>query len=212
MIAYDKDRDLKHTFTVPVYKSARAFCIPKDARNKLGLGDGDSVYLIVKSLSGSELFRGRKTLHSGPEIYGKDLNQLTPGATIEVEASDPITAYRTPSEQAADTLTEGARVSIRANRFERNRKAREECIKAFGSACQVCGFDFEKVYGRIGKGFIHVHHLTPVAQIGKEYVITPKNDLRPVCPNCHEMLHSRREPLSIEELHKIIADHKAKSA
>lgn len=72
----------------------------------------------------------------------------------------------------------------------------------------MCGFDFEKRYGKIGGGFIHVHHLTPVSEIGKEYVVDPdpRNDLRPVCPNCHEMLHSRRgNPLSIEELRGIIA-------
>lgn len=207
------DLDLTHTFTVSVYKSAHAFCFPKDARDALGLSHGDSVYLTIKTPEGDELFRGRKLLRSGPEIYGKDIaTALTPGATIVVEASAPITAYRTPSERATETLTEGACISVLVNRFERNRKAREECIKVFGNACVVCGFDFEKCYGKIGEGFIHVHHLTPISMIGKEYVIDPKNALRPVCPNCHEMLHSRQnEQLSIEELQKIIADNKAGS-
>ncbi|UOK56171.1 hypothetical protein MGI18_14135 [Bacillus sp. OVS6] len=28
--------------------------------------------------------------------------------------------------------------------------------------CEVCGFDFHKVYGDIGEGFIEGHHTTPI--------------------------------------------------
>ena len=47
----------------------------------------------------------------------------------------------------------------------------------------------EEKYGDLGKGFIHVHHIVPLNKIGKEYVVDYKNDLIPVCPNCHAMLH-----------------------
>tara|TARA_R110002050_G_scaffold54303_4_gene122942 strand:- start:29513 stop:29710 length:198 start_codon:yes stop_codon:yes gene_type:complete len=60
------------------------------------------------------------------------------------------------------------------------------------------------MYGEIGKGFIHVHHLTPISEIGKKYQIDPINDLRPVCPNCHSMLHRRNPPISVNELKEII--------
>ena len=61
-------------------------------------------------------------------------------------------------------------------------------------------FDFEQTYGEIGKGFIHVHHLTPVSSIGKEYRLNPQTDLVPVCPNCHNMLHRKEPPYTIAEL------------
>ena len=64
----------------------------------------------------------------------------------------------------------------------------------------VCGRDFETTYGEIGKGFIHVHHLTPIASIGKEYRLNVDTDLAPVCPNCHYMLHRKNPPFTIEEL------------
>jgi len=54
--------------------------------------------------------------------------------------------------------------------------------------------------GELGAGFIHVHHLNPLAAVGKAHKVSPRNDLRPVCPNCHEMLHRRLPPFSIEEL------------
>ncbi len=203
---------MTRTFKASVYKSSRAFCIPKAERTALGINSGDSVHLTITSQSGTELFRGRKELRSGPEIYGKDIaHALTPGATIIVEASEPITAYRSPSEKAAAVLTEGNRIAILVNRFERSGKARAACIEAFGTACQVCGFDFGKSYGPLGQGFIHVHHLTPVSLLGEEYVVDPKTDLRPVCPNCHEMLHTGKTPLSIEELKQIVENRRASS-
>jgi len=63
---------------------------------------------------------------------------------------------------------------------------------------------FENQYGSYGKGYIHVHHLVPLSKIGKDYVVNPIQDLRPVCPNCHAMLHKNTQVLQIEELKSII--------
>lgn len=97
-------------------------------------------------------------------------------------------------------LFEGAKRTIIVNAYERNPIARQVCIDYYGATCSVCKFDFEKEYGEIGRGFIHVHHLTRIADIGDTYEIDPIKDLRPVCPNCHSMLHSDKDTLSIEEL------------
>ena len=61
---------------------------------------------------------------------------------------------------------------------------------------------FEDKYGEIGTGFIHIHHIVPISEIGKEYEINYKTDLVPVCPNCHAMLHRKvnDRTLTIEEL------------
>ena len=88
--------------------------------------------------------------------------------------------------------------------YERNPKAREECLRHHGTTCHVCGFLFEDKYGSIGKGFIHVHHAVPVSEISQEYEVNPVKDLSPVCPNCHAMLHKRTPPYSIAELQKMI--------
>lgn len=89
-------------------------------------------------------------------------------------------------------LSEGKTKQILVNSFERNRKARQECIDYYGEyKCQICGFDFEKVYGEIGKNFIEVHHKIPLSEIRDNYIINPKNDLLPICPNCHAMIHKK---------------------
>lgn len=103
------------------------------------------------------------------------------------------------------TYQEGAQKSVTVNVYERNREAREKCIKHFGINCIVCGFDFEETYGDIGAGFIHVHHITPVSvKNGKKYDVDPLKDLVPVCPNCHAMIHRRKEFLSIEKLKQML--------
>jgi 5-methylcytosine-specific restriction protein A len=64
--------------------------------------------------------------------------------------------------------------------------------------------NFEKFYGVVGKGFIEVHHLIPLSDIKKEYELDPIKDLRPVCPNCHAMIHMRKPPYTPEEILSLI--------
>ncbi|MEY3218920.1 MAG: hypothetical protein RIT27_277 [Pseudomonadota bacterium] len=95
---------------------------------------------------------------------------------------------------------EGAIKKISVNIYERNNKAREKCIEHYGINCYICEISFEKQYGEIGKGFIHVHHLKQLSEIREGYQVDPIEDLRPVCPNCHAMLHRKNPPYSIDEL------------
>ncbi|MBP9616309.1 MAG: HNH endonuclease [Aliarcobacter sp.] len=55
----------------------------------------------------------------------------------------------------------------------------------------------------MGKSFIHVHHLKSLTEIKKEYKINPIEDLRPVCLNCHAMIHKKNSAYSIDELKKV---------
>lgn len=111
-------------------------------------------------------------------------------------------------ETEAKKYLEGATKSVRVNVFERNIEAREACISRWGYLCSVCDFDFEKTYGEHGRGFIHVHHLKPISEIRAEYQLNPTEDLRPVCPNCHAMLHRFPSVMSIEGLKELLAAQK----
>jgi 5-methylcytosine-specific restriction enzyme A len=59
-------------------------------------------------------------------------------------------------EKKIATLPEGALKQITVNAYERNQEARKQCIDEYGYICSVCGFDFEKFYGKIGTEYIHV--------------------------------------------------------
>ena len=77
-----------------------------------------------------------------------------------------------------------------------------------GTQCLVCEMTFEDIYGEHGKGFIEVHHLNPMANGQRKSKV---EDLRPVCSNCHRMLHKGDRLLSIEELKAIVNEQKKKN-
>jgi len=103
-----------------------------------------------------------------------------------------------------EIFIEGSIKQVTVNLYERSPAARKECLEKHGFQCKVCGMSFEETYGEIGKDFIHVHHIKPLAGIAKEYELKPIKDLVPVCPNCHAMLHTNNPPLSIEELKNML--------
>ena len=104
----------------------------------------------------------------------------------------------------AEVFREGSVCKVSVNAYERSPQARQKCIDYYGTSCFVCGFSFSKVFGELGEGFIHVHHLCPISEIAEEYEVDPVRDLRPVCPNCHAMIHRRSPPLSIGEIASLL--------
>lgn len=110
------------------------------------------------------------------------------------------------SEEVCDPegIVEGAVKQVFVNVYERSPIARKKCIEHHGCRCGVCDFNFFDYYGDVGKDFIHVHHLKPLHEVREEYEVDAIEDLRPVCPNCHAMLHKRKPAYSIEELKEFI--------
>jgi predicted HNH restriction endonuclease len=108
-------------------------------------------------------------------------------------------------EEEATGLPEGAAFERLVNGYERNPLARQVCIKKYGASCYVCGFSFSVTYGEVVDGLIHVHHLRQLSEVGKGYKVDPIVDLRPVCPNCHAVIHHRRNPAySVEEVRSFL--------
>jgi predicted HNH restriction endonuclease len=119
----------------------------------------------------------------------------------------PVTSTDTPlPEEVQDIagLVEGAVRTIIVNAYERDPEARRRCIAAHGASCSVCGMSFGAVYGLVAVGYIHVHHLRPLSEAGGVHAVDPVVDLRPVCPNCHAVLHRRAPIFSIEELRELL--------
>ncbi|RYD85657.1 MAG: DUF3427 domain-containing protein [Verrucomicrobiaceae bacterium] len=135
---------------------------------------------------------------------------------VDIRNTSPVTVVWQPIGMPSDNCApeevlpivlyrEGTVHQIMVNAYERNNAARRTCIAHWGTNCAVCNFDFGETYGPRGEGFIHVHHLRPLVEIGETYEVDPITDLRPVCPNCHAMLH-RGELLSIEELQELLQE------
>ena len=125
-------------------------------------------------------------------------------------ARDSVTDSVLPEEIIQpSSLVEGAVRSITVNAYERNPQARRECVHAHGTTCCICGFNFGAVYGKVADGYIHVHHVCPLSEVNGEYVVDPVEDLQPVCPNCHAVLHRGGECRSIEEVKNMVEDNRA---
>jgi predicted HNH restriction endonuclease len=105
---------------------------------------------------------------------------------------------------AAAPIREGAKYQVLVNAYERNPEAGQRCIATHGNICCVCGFSFGAVYGPEADGYIHVHRVSPLSEIGGEYVVNPVEDLRPVCPNCHAVLHLGGRRRTIDEVRQLL--------
>lgn len=143
------------------------------------------------------------------------------GRPVEIEDSIPVKVrwsfreddgahpeFLAEEEAEPELKPEGALMRVTVNKYERDPSARASCMKRWGTKCTVCSFDFAAKYGELGEGFVHVHHLRPLSEIGQEYLLDPIQDLRPVCPNCHAMLHRRRPAISIEALITVMAEQR----
>ena len=128
------------------------------------------------------------------------------GATLPGERAGDGDYYTTrsgvggPDElPPGGTYPEGAAKTVLVNAYERDPRCRAACLAHYGPACFVCGMAFGDVYGPEFVGRIHVHHLDPVSTLGGREV-EPVRDLRPVCPNCHYVIHLRTPPHTPDEL------------
>ena len=135
---------------------------------------------------------------SVPEIIADDVLSLILSTSAH---------YFAPSTtREIELYAEGKSRFVTVKTYDRSPAARQACIAHHGHNCSVCGFSFQNAYGTLGAGYIEVHHLNQIADAGEERLIDPITDLRPVCANCHRMLHKQRPPLSVEELR---AHHKS---
>lgn len=114
------------------------------------------------------------------------------------------------NDKEASELHEGQKTTITVNAYERNPEARKRCLAYYYKKnggrikCEICGFDFGEAYGEVFRNKIHVHHVVEISSIGQEYVINPEEDLLPVCPNCHMVIHSKKPAFSVEAIKELI--------
>ena len=173
----------------------RQFLINKFKKENLSLASCDT-----KATDGRQIFLKNLEIDALKNILNsKKLDKaVKEKAKRLLENHIEIIVY--PDEIEDNNLYEGTKKQITVNAYERNPQARKECIKHYGYKCQICEFNFEKIYGDIGKDFIHVHHIVDISTIGENYQVNPIKDLIPVCPNCHSMLHKRKPAYSPEEI------------
>lgn len=97
-----------------------------------------------------------------------------------------------------ELIAEGEAKTVVTKSYERSRKLRNAAIEHFSRngiiTCDCCGFEFKSFYGEVyGTSCIEIHHLKPIFQYASMSVVQTideaLNNLLPVCPNCHRVIH-----------------------
>lgn len=120
-----------------------------------------------------------------------------------LQNQEDITIAENPT--LALLVTEKAQYKIHKS-YERNSRAARDAKRLHGYICQVCGFDFEAVYGERGRQYIEAHHLYPLSDLkpGQEMQYSLETDFAVLCSNCHSMVHRHDPPISITELKRLM--------
>ena len=101
---------------------------------------------------------------------------------------------------------EGAVRDVSMQSYERSASARLACLDHYGYDCVVCGNNLRRLYRGLHVELIHVHHEQPFAQGEGQRETDPLRDLKPVCPNCHGVIHSRSPAYSIDDVRRMLHD------
>lgn len=138
-------------------------------------------------------------------VSDAELSTLIPSAVpASSTGGAPSSGLEDEVEQGTAEAVEGRKQTVVHVRRERSRRLRAAKIAAAGRpTCEACGFDFARVYGERGRGFIECHHLTPVAELDPG-APTRLEDLALLCANCHRMIHAERRWLTLEELRALL--------
>jgi hypothetical protein len=133
-------------------------------------------------------------------FMGEELGKVLPQPSYWNASEDKHLLWTAEELPNDDQFIEGATQQKLLTVYERNPRARRLCIEYYGARCCICGLSFEDRYGAEAAGIIHVHHIIPLSEIGESYQVDPIKDLRPVCPNCHAVIHSTNPPRTIEQV------------
>ena len=92
---------------------------------------------------------------------------------IRSMSTNDINLTEESKQEELQPQTEGRKTVYYTTKYERSTQNREAAIRIHGTKCMICGFDFEKKYGELGKGYIEVHHIRPLSEIDEEVVVYP---------------------------------------
>ncbi len=120
---------------------------------------------------------------------------------------DPSEDCQMEGEELLEGFQEGFTRTILVNQYERDPRNRNAAIKYHGVRCFGCRLEMAEMYGEIAYGFIHIHHVKPLASI-KNPEAPNIDDLIPLCPNCHAIVHLASPPLTVTNLKEIVRKNK----
>lgn len=160
-----------------------------------------SVYYPLKALFAAAHTPYARHRHFSSKDAERELSALGFAVVVLRKSIAPVPAAVSPDL----TVNEGKRIIKEVKTLVRNRSI-VQMAKAAAKplVCEACGFDFEKVYGARGKGFIEAHHIDPLSKREGKSQPTGIQDFAMLCANCHRMAHYGPSCITVSELQALI--------
>lgn len=148
------------------------------------------------------------------EVHPSLLNRL---ATLITKANPDVKRYfsknllvptqaeiKAARKAILKSFLEGQKKERVLELVQRNPRLTIEAKMQRGLDCEICGFNFEKKYGVLGRDFIEVHHLRQLAKLDGEVRKVSVEDVRVVCSNCHSIIHCQKDMLSVQKVKRAL--------
>lgn len=164
--------------------------------------DEDAIWAATWRMLSIQLSKGN--LELGTEDGISDFEIVQSWTTRFVAAIVSLLPLEEAEAGELEGYPEGAVQTVEVNRYERDRRNRAAALAIHGRACLACSMDLGKIYGSPAHGYIEVHHVVPVSRLQSDYVIDPRKDLVPLCPNCHAVAHRRNPPFTVNEIKRLL--------
>lgn len=178
----------------------------QDLRNKLESFAGG----LGKRIS-QKTFRGSGGIYvpkPGVSSNAGQRGQVAPSVSTYENAERTSLSSRIILDEGDESAFPEGKARFRLHRsLERDnnitKKAKIRRLEETGKLkCEACEFDFAKVYGDLGEGFIEGHHTIPVADLDGTSK-TKVSDIALLCSNCHRMIH-RGSHLTVAGLRNLL--------
>ena len=151
----------------------------------------------------------------GRALYDKNkdsLNALIGFSLDDTEdALKDITENREISVLDDSIVREGQLMTRSVEYRTRSRELRNTAVEYYSESgrirCLACYFEFARAYQAIGEGVIQIHHIKPVSfmrgePLSREDALA---NVRPLCANCHQMVHTKTPPIPICDLRSMVS-------
>lgn len=117
-----------------------------------------------------------------------------------IAAMAELIGYECTGEEDEEGYIDGEITQSVMLKRERNPRNRLLCLKIHGEQCGVCGDNPKKVYGNDLGEILEIHHIEPLSEAKRPKLYNPREDLIPLCPNCHRAIHKRKPAMQPSEL------------
>ncbi len=172
---------------------------------------------------GSKLWRA--TLYEKGQILGVayDTRALPDDAELTADLHEALALYDMAQKKGGwaaedeiikEAANDGVNTSLdealkyRQHRsIERQSNHAARVKKLQGTRCKGCDRDMVEVYGEIGKGLIHAHHLTPLSKLAvtaEPVKLDALKDFAVLCPNCHAIIHRMEDVGDVAGLRALV--------